>query len=125
MLTAPFHLVMSEQDTRLRLLTKGHVTSVPPYMVVRCNLEQVRFQCYVDGVPARKGQTEWMRDGHVVECNPTNRVFACYNIIIITQVRAEDVGDYTCRLIGNNSLDMIYTSRIIGQYNLHFLHKLE
>ena len=58
----------------------------PPYMTLSQEITQVRFQCYINGQPARDGQTLWMRDEFSVPCNKSNRVFACGNIIIITKV---------------------------------------
>lgn len=83
-------------------------------MVIRSHIEQVRFQCYVDGLPARKGETKWSRENHTVECDHDNRMFACDNIIIITQIRPEDAGEYTCTLTGNDSTSNSFTAKIFG-----------
>lgn len=100
-----------------------HVQSVPPYMVIRHGIEQVRFQCYVDGLPARKGETKWMRDSQVVECDYNHRVFACDNIIIITHFRMRDSGEYTCRMTENNSTGNFIVAKIFGNntkfYSVH------
>ena len=68
----------------------------PPYMTLFKQITQIRFQCYIDGQPAREGQTLWMRDELSVPCNMSNRVFACGNIIIITKVSKQDAGKYKC-----------------------------
>lgn len=83
-------------------------------MVIRDGIDQVRFQCYVDGLPARKGETVWMRDNRIVQCNYVNRVFACYNIIIITNVRLEDAGEYTCMAVGDKARSSFCTANIYG-----------
>lgn len=89
-----------------------HISVAPRYMVLAEHIDQVRFQCYVDGQPAKPGQTMWVRKGSVISCDINRRVLACVNILIIARVTAQDVGQYSC--ISTDNYWNSYTVSVIG-----------
>lgn len=95
-------------DNRTAIL---RLSAAPRYMVLSTFIDQVRFQCYANGQPAKHGQTVWTRGDEIVPCNTSNRVFACVNIIVITHVSAQDAGKYKC-LSKDNHLNS-YTVSIL------------
>jgi hypothetical protein len=97
-------------DNRTAIL---RLSAAPRYMVLSTFIDQVRFQCYANGQPAKHGQTVWTRGDEIVPCNTSNRVFACVNIIVITHVSAQDAGKYKC-LSKDNHLNS-YTVSILGK----------
>jgi hypothetical protein len=88
------------------------ITVAPRYIVLNRKIGQVRFQCYIDGYPAKEGETSWTREDEVIDCNITKRVFSCINILIITGVSPEDAGQYKCILKRNTS--SFFTVSVLG-----------
>ncbi|XP_062511431.1 hemicentin-1-like isoform X2 [Corticium candelabrum] len=82
--------------------TVGVISVAPRYLTLSENINQVRFQCYINGRPAQEGQTRWIRDGRRIYCVKSNRIFACGNILIIQHVSVRDSGHYRCVSSSNN-----------------------
>ena len=85
----------------------------PPYYVVALpRISHILFRCYVDDLPAENGQTLWVRDGYLVPCIATNRVYACGNALVIKRVNFQDKGQYKCVLSDQQWIS--YMVEIIG-----------
>ena len=89
------------------------ISVAPRYITLTRNIEQVRFQCYINGRPAQEGQTMWMRGNRRIFCAKTNRIFACSNILIIQHVTVRDSGYYKCVSSSNNR--SFYQASVMGR----------
>ena len=91
----------------------NHTISVSPsFMILYPQVTHIRFQCYVDNQPAKKGQVLWTRNGLSLSCIKTDLVFACENTLIITRATVKEVGKYRCVLSDRNS--SFYTAAVVG-----------
>ena len=100
----------------VRRQAAGEISVAPRYLTLSENINQVRFQCYMNGRPAQEGQTMWIRDGRRIYCVKTIRIFACGNILIIQHVTVKDSGYYRCVSSSNNQ--SFYEVSVIGNIRI-------
>ena len=96
----------------VRRQAAGEISVAPRYLTLSENINQVRFQCYLNERPAQEGQTMWIRDGRRFHCVKSNRIFACGNILIIQHVTVKDSGYYRCVSSSNNQ--SFYEVSVVG-----------
>ena len=92
------------------------ISVVPSYITLSPYITDIYFQCYVNRLTARYGQTLWVRFGLTVSCNKTERVFACGNVLFIKQLVVDDAGKYRCVLNGSEAT--FKTVAVFGTKNI-------
>jgi hypothetical protein len=118
---APFRVSDAKRDTYngqdFVQGTQPKVKVVPFYFTVKLpQISQIVFHCYTDDKLPMEGQTVWLRNGNIVACIPTDRVYACGNSLVLKRVSFQDKGEYKCAISDQQWIS--YTAQIIVPLSL-------